>query len=227
MKMLDTGERQVFVENLIRSKKIQTFEQILKQVSCSEATLRRDIRQIKGITSYTHQGRFVTLEDIPKYNKNSIWFYRRVGFTKHKSSLELIVSLINSSKEGLSRDQIQEILKIQIFQQIQTLLKRDELFRCKIGSRYIYLPEELAKNKKKRLQLLNANNVEEYHDAMVSSSDLVALLKAVLVEKEIKINVKNLKRFAMKYSLEIPLKKVEQLLLKYNLTEKKSPRISP
>ena len=37
--MVDTDERQIFVENIIRSKKIQTFEQILEQVSCSEATL--------------------------------------------------------------------------------------------------------------------------------------------------------------------------------------------
>lgn len=224
--MASTNERQILVENIIRSKKIQTFEQILKQASCSEATLRRDIRLIKGTTSYTHQGRFVTLKDIPKFDKNGIWFYCKVGFTKYKNSLELIVHLINNSKEGLNREQIQEILKIQIFQQIQTLLKRNELYRCKIGNKYIYLPEELAKNQKKRLRLLSANNVEEYYDAMVSYSDLVALLKAVLVEKKIKIDIKNLKRFTQKYSLKIPLKKVEQLLLKYNLTEKKSHRIS-
>jgi len=224
--MVDTDERQIFVENIIRSKKIQTFEQILKQVSCSEATLRRDILRLKGITSFTHQGRFVTLEDIPKFDKNGIWFYRKVGFTKYRNSLELIVHLINNSKEGMNREQIQEILKIQIFQQIQTLLKRNELYRCKIGNKYIYLPEELARNQKTRLRLLSANNVEEYYDAMVSSSDLVALLKAVLVENKIKIDVKNLKRIAQKYSLRIPLKKVEQLLLKYNLTEKKSHRIS-
>ena len=220
--MASTNERQIFVENIIRSKKIQTLEQILKHVSCSEITLRRDIRRINGITSYTHQGRFITLKDIPEFDNNGIWFYRKVGFTKYKNSLELMVHLINNSREGLSREQIQEILKIQIYQQIQTLLKRNELFRIKIGNKYIYLPEELAKNQKKRLQLLNANNVEEYYDAMVGFSDLVALLKAVLVEKKIKIDIKNLKRFTQKYSLKIPLKKVEQLLLKYNLAEKKS-----
>jgi len=224
--MANTDERQILVENIVRSKKILTFEQILLQVSCSEVTLRRDIRRMKGITSFTHQGRFVTLEDIPKFDENGIWFYRNVGFTKYKNSLELIVHLINNSEKGLNREQIQGILRIQIFQQIQTLLKRDELHRCKIGNKYIYLPEELAMNQETRLRLLGANNVEEYYDAMVSSSDLVALLKAVLIEKKIKIDVKNLKRFAQKYSLKIPLKKVEQLLLKYNLTEKKSHRIS-
>ncbi len=85
--MVDIDERQIFVETIIRSNKIQTFEQILKQVNCSEATLRRDIRRIKGITSFTHQGRFVTLKDIPKFDKNGIWFYRKAGFTKYKNSL--------------------------------------------------------------------------------------------------------------------------------------------
>ena len=219
--MASTEERRNVVENIIRSKKIQTFEQILKQVNCSEVTLRRDIRWMKGITSYTHQGRFVTLEDIPEFDHNDIWFYNNIGFTKFKTSLELIVHLINHSKEGLTREQIQKILKIQIFQQIQTLLKRNKLYRSKIGNKYIYLPEELSRNKKQKLLLLNANNIEEYYDAIVSSSDLVGLLKAVLVEKKIKIDAKNLKRFTKKYSLKIPLSKIEQLLLKYNLTEKK------
>ena len=77
--MVDTDERQIFVENIIRSKKIQTFEQILKQVSCSEATLRRDIRRIRGITSFTHQGRFVTLKDIPKFDKMVFGFIVRLA----------------------------------------------------------------------------------------------------------------------------------------------------
>ena len=223
--MASTNERQTLVKNIIRPKKIQTFQQIHKQVSCSEATLRRDIRRIKGITSFTHQGSFITLKDIPKFDKNGVWFYRKVGFTKYKNSLELIVHLIDDSKEGLTREQIQEIVNIQIFQQIQTLLKRNKLYRSKIGNKYVYLPKQLATNRKKRMQVLSANNVEEYYDAMVSSSDLVALLKAVLLEKKIRIDVKYLKRFTRKYSLTIPLKKIEQLLLKYNLTEKKSHKI--
>ena len=65
-------------------------------------------------------------------------------------------------------------------------MKRNELYRRKIRNKYIYLPEKFASNREKRLQFLSANNVEEYSDTMVSSSDSVALLKAVLVEKKIR-----------------------------------------
>jgi len=221
--MRDSEQRQQIAKNFIRSGKVQSFEQIFAQVNCSEITLRRDILQIEAITSYTHQGRFVTLKDIPTFNEYGIWFFRGIGFTKYQNSLELIIQLINSSKEGFTREQLQEILKIQIFQQIQTLLRRNELHRVKVGKNYIYLPEDLAKNKEKRLRLLKANNVEEYYDARVTASDLIALLKAVLIEKKVKIDVKSLGRFAKKFCLKIPLKKIEQLLLKYNITEKKTP----
>ncbi len=221
--MRNTEDRQQLVKDFIRPKKVVAFKQIYEQVFCSELTLRKDIRQIGGITSYTHQRSFITLGDIPSFDQDGIWFFRGIGFTKYESSLDLIIHLIDSSESGMTREQIQEIMNIQICQQIQILLKRKELHRVKIGKKYCYLPKLLAKNKKQRLRLLDANNVEEYYDSRVNSSDLVALLKAVLVEKKIKIDVKSLKRFAQKYSLGIPLKKIEQLLLKYNLTEKKTP----
>ena len=196
------------IKKFIRAKKVQSFEQIFEQVHCSEVTLRRDLHQINCITSYTHQGRFVTLNDIPVYNDFGIWFYQGIGFTKYRNSLDLIIQLINSSKEGFTREQLQEILKIQIFQQIQTLLNRHELHRVKVGKKYVYISEELAKNKKTRLRLLSTEAVEEYHDARVASSDLVALLKVVLVEKKIGIDVQTLKNFAQKYCLKIPLKRL-------------------
>jgi hypothetical protein len=214
------------IEEIIKYERVCSFEQICQRVECSFPTLRRDIKAIEGITSFTHCGKFITLSTIPCFNENGIWFHKKIGFTKFKNSLDLIVNVINRSENSITKETLDTILKIDVYKQIHILLSRHQISRVKIGKKYHYLPESIAKNKKKRLQILNINNVEEYYDAMVSSSDLVALLKAVLVEKKIKIDVKNLKRFTQKYSLKIPLKKVEQLLLKYNLTEKKSHRIS-
>jgi len=216
-----------FLRTFIQSKKIVLIDQLLeqKQLNCCERTVRKEIKKIEGITSYTHRGKYLTLSEMAKFDRNGICFYQGVGFSKHGNSLKTIVALISQNQDGLSREKLEEILKIKISKQIQILLQQDRLHRVKIGNKYQYLPEALAKNKKKRLRALNINSIEEYYDARVSSSNLIALLKAVLVEKKIKIDVKSLERFAQKYCLKIPLKKIEQLLLKYNLTEKKSHRI--
>lgn len=215
-------ERQEHLQNLLTAKRVMSFYQLLEVVNCAEITLRRDLKKIGAITSYTHQGRYITLKRIPVFNDIGIWFYRDIGFTKYQSSLELIVELVNSSSEGLSREQIQETIKIQTCQQIQVLMMREKLNRVKIGSKYVYLPKELATNKRKRLQILNANTVEEHYDSRVKISDLVALLKIALIEGRITTDSKSIKRLTEKYSLKLPVKKIERLLLKYQLAEKKT-----
>ncbi|MDA3917770.1 MAG: hypothetical protein PF690_12470 [Deltaproteobacteria bacterium] len=220
---MDRNTRLNIIEKLIKDERVCSFKQIFQRVECSSVTLRRDVKVIDGITSFTHGGEFITLSMIPSFNENGIWFYKKVGFTKFKNSLDLIVNVINSRENSITKETLDKILGIDVYKQIHVLLGRHQITRVKIGKKYHYLPASISKNRKKRLGLLNANNIEEYYDAIVSSSDLVALLKAILVEKKIKIDVKNLKRFTKKYSLKIPLNKIEQLLLKYNLTEKKMP----
>jgi len=220
---MDRNYRLKAITDFIQTERICSFEQIFQKVEGSIATLRRDIKVIEGITSFTHCGSFITLPTIPRFNENGIWFYKKVGFSQFNNSIELIVNVINKSDSGITKETLDEILGIDVYKQIHILLNRHQINRVKIGKKYHYLSETLAKNKKKRLRLLDVNNIEEYYDSSVNSSDLVALLKAVLVEKKIKIDVKGLKRFTQKYSLRLPLKKIEQLLLKYHLTKKKKP----
>jgi len=205
------------IERIIRKYKIQSFVTILSKMDCSSITLRRDIKAIGGTTSYTHRGKYITLADIPVFNENGIWFYKKVGFTKFKNSLDLIVSIINT-KEGITKENIEEILKIRISKQIQILLKQNRLHRVKLGAKYFYLSEELAKNKKRQMQLLPIY-IEEYYDKKVNITDLVAVLKVVLSEH--KIDTDNLKKLVEKYSLQVPIKKIEKLLLRYDLSSKK------
>jgi len=207
------------IERIIRENQIQSFETILGKLDCSSITLRRDIKAIAGITSYTHRGKYITLADIPVFNENGIWFYKTVGFTKFKNSLDLIVSIINNAKEGITKEEIEDILRIKISKQIQILLSQNRLHRVKLGAKYCYLSEELAKNKERQMQLLDID-IEDYYDKKVKLTDLIAVLKAVLTEYKIDMN--NLKKLIKKYSLDVPIKKVEQLIVKYDLSLKKS-----
>lgn len=206
------------IEKIIRRSKIQTFEKILNKINCSSITLRRDIKAICGITSFTHRGEYVTLVDIPVFDKFGIWFYKGIGFTKFKNSLDLIVKIINNAENGIAKDEIEELLKIKISKQIQILLSQKRLHRIKFGAKYRYLSEELAKDKKRQIQLLD---IEEYYDKKVSIADIVAVLKTVLSEH--KIDMDNLKKLVQKSSLDVPIKRIEQLLLKCDLTSKKKP----
>ena len=182
-------------------------------------TIQRDLKTVNAITSYTHRGKYITLPDIPAFDENGIWFYKQVGFTKFKNSFDLIINLINA-KECITREELEEILHIQISKQIQILLTQNRLHRVKLGAKYCYLSKDVAKDEKRKIQLLDID-IEDRIDRKIKIADLVAVLKAVLVEYKIDMN--NLKKLIKKYSLEVPVKKVEQIILKYNLSSKKKP----
>jgi hypothetical protein len=219
--MMNRSLRLVIIGDLISKGRACSFERIVSQLGCSEVTARRDITSIKGLRSYTHNGRFITLPEIPMFDEYGVWFHKKIGFTNFKNSLELIVNVINRCEGGITKESLDEILKIDVYKQIHTLLLREQINRVKIGRKYHYISDDLAKNKQKRARLLRADVIEEHHDAKVSITDLIALLKVVLMEHKVVIDSKSIKRMAQKYSLRIPLKKIERLLLKYKLSEKK------
>lgn len=204
----------------LQKQKIATMDQLIAATVSNEWTIRRDLKQLKAITSYTHSGRYVTLPEIPKFDENGIWFYREIGFSKYKNSLELIVQIVNSGNKGLTREDIQKIIKIQIFQQISVLLRRNMIFRVKKGSKYVYIPEKTVTNKKSRQEIVGSLQTEEYYDREIKIIDLIAVLKIVLQEG--KIDFSSVKEWVKKYALKIPLTKLEALILKHKLNEKKT-----
>lgn len=211
------------IGEIFREKKVHSLAGISEQLGIGDRMVQRYLKDLHGLTSYTHRGHYVTLPDMARFDEHGLWFYRQVGFSRFGNSLSTIVGLIEQSRRGFSREQLEAILKIGISKQIQILVQRERVHRVKLGSKYLYIPEAAMQDKKRRLKLVGDRHIEEHFDKTVPKTDLIALLKAVLVEKQVGTDSKSIKRIAQKYSLRIPLRKIEQLLLKYDLPEKKTP----
>lgn len=61
---MDKDERLKIHKDFIKKKKVCSFRDIVKKNDCSEITLRRDIKSINALTSYTHKGKSITLPHI-------------------------------------------------------------------------------------------------------------------------------------------------------------------
>lgn len=215
------SDRLESIRTMISEKKVVSFTSMSRSVLCSAVTLRRDLNALQATTSYTHRGSYLTLPDIPVFNEHGIWFFKDIGFSKFSSSLELIVDVIENSKNGITQGEIESLLKVGISKQIQILMEQKPLQRVKFGAKYVYLPQAIAENKGTRLRVIGSRQIEEYYKQELKLGDVIAVLKVVLQEG--KIEMKLLKRWIKKYSLTIPITKLERVILKYNLNEKKTP----
>ena len=68
--------------------------------------------------------------------------------------------------------------------------------------------------------LAKGNKIEKYHIFKTTKEELIEILKAVL--QEYKVDAENIKLLIKKYSLNISPKKLEQIITKYHLEEKKT-----
>lgn len=219
--MQTKSDRLNIIKRMIYQEKVVLFSVIVSSVICSSVTLRRDLKTLRTLTSYTHRGSYVTLPDIPVFDNLGIWFFEDIGFSRFKNSLELITNVVENSKEGITKAEIESLLRIGISKQIQILMKQERLHRIKVGAQYLYIPSKAARDKKMRLKIVGSRQIEERYEQEVTILDLIAVLKVVLQEG--KIEMRLLKRWIYKYSLKIPLTKLEHIIMKYELDEKKTP----
>lgn len=219
---MELESRLARIVDIVVKNNVTSLENLKTSFKLSERTLQRDLKELKAVSSFTHRGRFITLPRVSSFDDNGIWFYQNIGFTVHKNSLGLIIFLINK-KEAMTKSDLESVLKINIAKQIQILRERSLIQRVKVGAKYYYLSEVVAKDKKRQIQLFSSE-VENDFDRKINISDLTAILKALLKEKTIVIS--DIQRVIRVHALNIPLRKVEHIILQYDLTSKKNSKCS-
>jgi len=155
--------------HLFNIKLAFTSEYLSNYFNCTFQCLRNNLKRIGYYSSFTHNAKYYTLASIPEFNSNGIWFYTDpevgdIGFTKYKTATELLLNLVNSSESGLAEDQIKEIMKIRVFNQLKILTDQAKIERMKKGGKYYYFSRDkkISKGQHRQLnQLLHIKEQEE------------------------------------------------------------------
>jgi len=137
-----------------KRQKIVTLEQLVKMLDCSEITVRRRLKMWQTYTSINKNGRYYTLPQTPVFDKNGLWKYQSVLFSKHGNLKQTIVSLIVDSPRGLSAVEIAEIVDLVPNSSFISKFKNVAgVKREKHQGRFIYLsdqPEVCTRQKRRR-----------------------------------------------------------------------------
>ncbi len=93
--MLDKKSTAKALRNLFHRDHVAAMDDLFRALDtqCRMSVFRR-LKEIGYRTSYTHCGRYYTLENIPKFDERGLWFYQDVGFSKSgtlKATLKTLV----------------------------------------------------------------------------------------------------------------------------------------
>jgi len=70
-------------KDMFKEFKVLTLEQVSQKNKCSVRTVQRQFAKLRVLRSYNKNSRYYTLANIPDFNKNGIWRYRDILFSKY------------------------------------------------------------------------------------------------------------------------------------------------
>jgi hypothetical protein len=209
------------LDQLFARKPIATLDELRAALGTdSRTTVFRVVSRVGYRTSFSHAGRYYTLERVPKFNARGLWFHREVGFSSHGTLRATVVVLVDRSDAGCTHEELQAELKLRLHDTLRSLVEDRYIGRERVEDVYLYVS---ARPKVARAQVERRRRAVAKALAVVPALDparAIDVLVAVIHHPS-----DDPKAIVARLATEgrlVGLAQVEQLFRRYDLPGKKT-----
>ena len=130
---------------LLRQRKIATMEDLKEALGTSvDATVFRKLALLEYRTSYSHRGRYYTLDELARFDELGLWSFRQVWFSRFGTLVSTVEALVTSSDAGYDAAELEAVLNVEAKQALLKLVRSGRLAREQVAGRYVYLSTQAA-----------------------------------------------------------------------------------
>ena len=102
-------------------------------------TALRKLRELDYHSSYSHAGRYYTLERIARWDGHGLWAYTGIRFSRHGSLVETMAQWVDAAAGGCLSTELEEVLGVRVHAALLSLYRRGRVLRHQIGGEYLYV----------------------------------------------------------------------------------------
>jgi len=134
---------------LLRKRKIATMPQLMAALGTrSRRTVFRKLAELPCRTSYSHRGRYYTLEDVAEFDESGLWSYQGIWFSASGTLLSTAAAIVAAGEWGYFVDELDNVLHVGTKDPLRKLVADVRLTREKIAGQYLYCAAD--KNQRRR-----------------------------------------------------------------------------
>ena len=127
------------VISLLREKTVAELGEILEAFgTASRRTVCRKLVAAGCRSSYSHCGRFYTLDELAAYDEHGLWSYQGIRFSRAGTLLATAVGLVEQAPAGCFADELGRILQVEVRNALGQLVRAGRLGREKLAGRFLY-----------------------------------------------------------------------------------------
>lgn len=209
------------IRQLLQSKTVMTLKEMRHELaSRPRSSLFRDLQKVEILTSYSHAGQYHALQSTVNFNRDSLWFYDHIAFSRHGTLKNTLVETISSSPAGMTHKELKTLLRIQVQNALTHLIKAKTLQRrSSPGQIFVYLSNEDLQAQE---QWQKRRTLDEKATGMTlpSESVVIDILLEIIRGNERVVDESALGSRLKKRGIAVPQKNLVYVLTYYDIKKK-------
>lgn len=177
---------------LIRKQKIASLSELMDALGTSaRRTAFRKLRELSCRTSYSHCGRYYTLDEVADFDDLGLWSHCEVWFSIHGSLLETAAALVEVADFGYFVEELDNILHVGTKDALRKLVRSARLARSQVAGRFLYCAVDSRRRRRqllaRRARLVEPGIAGPMPDAAIMPDELraaIVLFFSLLDEKQ-------------------------------------------
>ncbi len=109
-----------------------------------DMTVFRKLKELSYRTSYSHGGRYYTLEEVAEFDERGLWNRSGVWFSQHGTLMATLEAFTSEAEAGCFADELRVQLHVEVKESLLRLAQRERVHREMVGGRYLYCATEIA-----------------------------------------------------------------------------------
>jgi hypothetical protein len=108
------------------------------EMKYSIPSVRRFLAEVGYFSSITHNGCWYTLQSIPRFGRDGLWFSGDIGFSRSGTLTKTLVDLASRSPAGMTAETLGAKLRVRCHSVLVELCRKGKLQRQKMGRSHVY-----------------------------------------------------------------------------------------
>ena len=198
----------------LRKRKMLSLKDLCKTANCCSMTVWRSLRTVGYYTSFSHNARYWTLTETPRFNNDGLWFYRDVGFSVHGTLPRILLPLIDSSAMGMTPREVSERLRVRVQNQLHDAFVQGQVHRISWERTQLYVSAD------PRVQTQQLQRHQEHSEAQDPVSDGHTIAILVELVRTPHSSAKRIAAILGTQGLHVTTPTVQRIIDRYDLRKK-------
>ena len=177
---------------LLRQQTIASLPEVMAALGTrARRTAFRKLKDLAARTSYSHRGRYYTLDELADFDELGLWAFGGVRFSRAGTLVATAESFVNQAQAGHFGEELDNLLHVGAQDALRKLVRDRRLTRHKLAGQFLYCAvdrtQQARQLRARRLLLATPGLVRPLPDAELMPAELraaIVLFASLLDERQ-------------------------------------------